>query len=73
MYRWKSEVLFPQQIFKEETLVVNVEVPVRVFKDGKFMDNLTINDFLFFEISEYSPKLGEAIEFFAVFFARSFA
>ena len=84
--------------------MINVEVPVRVFKDGKFVDNLTINDFqvfengipqkidavylvknrtierseerkrfvpqtsrtffLFFEISEYSPKLGEAIEFF---------
>jgi len=84
--------------------VINVEVPVRVFKDGKFVDNLAINDFqvfengipqkidavylvkkrtierseerkrfvpqtsrnffLFFEISEYSPKLGEAIEYF---------
>lgn len=97
--------LFSQQIFKEESLVINVEIPVRVFKDGKFIDNLTINDFqvyedgilqkteavylvkkrsierseenkrflpqtkrnffLFFEISEYTAKLGEAIEYFA--------
>jgi hypothetical protein len=40
---------FPQQIFKEETLVINVEVPVRVFKDGQFVDSLTINDFQVFE------------------------
>lgn len=84
--------------------MINVEVPVRVFKDGKFVDNMTINDFqvfengilqkidavylvkkrtverseerkrfvpqtsrtffLFFEISEYFQKLGEAIEYF---------
>jgi hypothetical protein len=96
--------VFPQQIFKEEALVINVEVPVRVFKDGQFVDNLTIDDFqvfengipqkidavylvkkraiersderkryvpetsrnffLLFEISEYTPKLGEAIKYF---------
>jgi hypothetical protein len=96
--------VFPQQIFKEESLVINVEVPVRVFEDGNFVDNLTIDDFqvlengvpqkidavylvkkraierseenkrfipqtarnffLFFEISEYSQKLGEAIDYF---------
>lgn len=84
--------------------MINVEVPVRVFKDGQFVDDLTIDDFqvfesgipqkidavylvnkrtierseerkrfipqtsrtffLFFEISEYTAKLGEAIEFF---------
>jgi len=93
-----------QQIFKEETLVINVEVPVRVFKDGKFVDNLSISDFqvfedgvqqkieavylikkkiverkeekkkfipqtsrnffLFFEISDYTRRLGEAIDYF---------
>jgi hypothetical protein len=96
--------VLPQQIFKEETLVINVEVPVRVFKDGKFMDNLSISDFqvfedgvqqkieavylvkkkiverkeekekfipqtsrnffLFFEISDYTRRLGEAIDYF---------
>ncbi len=100
--------LFPQQesqqSFIEQSLVINVEVPVRVFKDNKFIDNLTIEDFevfedgipqkieavylvkkrtiersdekkrfnpetsrtfyLFFEISEYSAKMGEAIDYF---------
>jgi hypothetical protein len=96
--------VLPQQIFKEETLVINVEVPVRVFKDGKFVDNLSISDFqvfedgvqqkieavylvkkkiverkeekkkfipqtsrnffLFFEISDYTRRLGEAIDYF---------
>lgn len=95
--------LSSQQII-EESIVINVEVPVRVFKAGTFVDNLTIDDFevfeegipqkieavylvkkrtierseemrrfspetsrdfyLFFEISEYSAKLGDAIEHF---------
>lgn len=95
--------VFAQQI-QEESLVVNIEVPVRVFKGNTFVDNLTIDDFevfengipqkieavylirkrtverseekkrfspqtsrdfyLFFEISEYSAKIGEAIEYF---------
>ncbi len=93
-----------QESFIEESLVVNVEVPVRVFKGKNFIDDLTLKDFelfedgvpqkieavylvkkkiierseertrympdtsrnfyLFFEISEYSAKLGEAIDYF---------
>jgi hypothetical protein len=34
---------------EEESLVINVEVPVRVFKGGTFVDNLTINDFKLYE------------------------
>lgn len=95
--------LFSQQI-TEETFVVNVEVPVRVFKGNTFVDVLTIDDFevfedgipqkieavylvkkrsierreekkrfspqtsrnfyLFFEITEYDPKLGRALNYF---------
>jgi len=95
--------LFSQQI-SEETFVVNVEVPVRVFKGSQFIDNLSLSDFevfengipqkieavylvkkksierreekrrfspttsrdfyLFFEISEYMPKIGEAVNYF---------
>jgi hypothetical protein len=96
-------VLFSQQI-KEEATVINIEVPVRVFSDNTFVDNLTIDDFevlengisqkieavyfvkkrsversqerkrfspktarsffLFFELSTYDPKIGDAIEYF---------
>lgn len=96
--------LFSQEAFIKQSLVINVEVPVRVFKDGKFVENLTINDFevfedgisqkieavylvkkrtierseekkrfvpetsrnffLFFEISDYNPRIGEAIDYF---------
>lgn len=92
--------VFAQQI-SEEAVVLNVEVPVRVFQGNTFIDDLTINDFevfedgkeqrieavylvkkrsierseekkrftpdtarnfyLFFEISEYSAKIGEAV------------
>ncbi len=102
--------LLAQQI-SHETIVVNIEVPVRVFKGNQFVDNLTINDFLvyedgnlqdvvalylikktnieredtkidkekarkiftpsvsrnfvlLFEIREYLPKIGEAIDYF---------
>jgi VWFA-related protein len=95
--------LFSQQV-SEETFVVNVEVPVRVFKGSQFIDNLSISDFevfengipqkieavylvkkksierreekrrfspvtsrdfyLFFEISEYTSKIGEAVNYF---------
>lgn len=34
---------------QNETLAVNVEVPVRVFKNGRFADNLSIEDFLVYE------------------------
>jgi len=96
-------ILTAQEI-THETIVVNIEVPVRVFDRGKFVENLTIDDFevyedgklqnvvavymikktqiekkeekkkfepetsrsfyLFFEITEYSPRLQEAIEYF---------
>ena len=100
--------LFSQQVsqesFIEESLVINVEVPVRVFKGKTFIDKLTLKDFevledgvpqkieavylvkkktlerseektrympdtsrnfyVFFEISEYSAKMGKAIDYF---------
>jgi len=95
---------FSQQAFKEVSLIINIEVPVRVFDGNTFVDNLTIDDFqvyedgvrqkieavyqirqknierkeekkrydpqiarnffLFFEISEYTSKMGDAIDFF---------
>jgi len=95
--------LFAQEI-THETLVINIEVPVRVFKGGQFIDNLTIDDFeiyedgklqkleavylikkkdierkeekkefspdttrtfyLFFEITEYSPRIRDAMNYF---------
>lgn len=94
-----------QQTLVETALVVNIEVPVRVFDThGHFVDNLTIGDFevyedgvrqkidavylvkkdliqrkeekkklkpvtsrtffLIFEISDYTPRLGKAIDSF---------
>jgi len=98
-----SLALFSQQV-TEESIVINVEVPVRVFEGNAFVDNLTIDDFeilengepqrveavylvkkrsierseekrrfspettrsffLFFELSEYDPRLGEALSYF---------
>ncbi len=40
--------VFPQQI-AEESLVVNIEVPVRVYNGNLFVDNLTIDDFKIYE------------------------
>lgn len=40
--------LFAQEI-THETLVINIEVPVRVFKGNTFVEDLTINDFEVFE------------------------
>ena len=37
------------QDVQEESLVINVEVPVRIFKDGNFVDTLSINDFEIYE------------------------
>ncbi len=34
-----------QQILQEISQVINIEVPVRVFKSGRFVDDLTIKDF----------------------------
>jgi hypothetical protein len=95
--------IFSQEL-KEESFVVNIEVPVRVFKGDAFIDDLSIDDFevyedgvpqkieavylirkrnverseekrrftpeinrnyyLFFEITEYDPRIGQAIEYF---------
>ena len=94
---------FAQQL-KEESIVINVEVPVRVYDGNTFIDNLTKDDFeafedgvpqkieavylvrgrsierreeskrfspktsrhffLLFEISRYSPMVGDAIQHF---------
>ena len=96
-------ILSGQEITRE-TLVINIEVPVRVFKGTNFVENLTIDDFdvyedgklqrleavylikkknierkeekkkfdpdtsrtfyLIFEITEYSPKIDEALYYF---------
>ncbi len=40
--------VFSQQS-AEEALVVNIEIPVRIFEDGVFVENLTIEDFEIFE------------------------
>ncbi len=93
-----------QEAFKEISLVVNIEVPVRVYEEMRFVGDLTIEDFevledgipqkieavylikktsversdenrrfspdtqrryfLFFEMAEYSPRLGEALRLF---------
>ncbi len=98
-----SLVLLSQEL-SHDTLVVNIEVPVRVYKGGKFIDRLTINDFevyedgklqkteavylikrknierkeekkkfapqtsrsfyLLFEVTEYTPRMGEALNYF---------
>jgi VWFA-related protein len=95
---------FSQQSFIEQSLVINVEVPVRVFDGNLFVDTLGKDDFevledgvpqkieavylvkratierreeskkylpetvrtfyLFFELTEYVPKMAEAIEDF---------
>ncbi len=99
-----SMSLSAQESFVEQSLVINIEVPVRVFKDGTFIEDLTKKDFkifeegkeqkieavyfikkrtverseeskrfnpetdrnffLFFELSEYDARIGEAIEWF---------
>lgn len=95
---------FSAQQIEEEAVVLNVEVPVRVFQGSDFIDNLTIKDFelrengelqnveavylikkrnierseekkrfapetarnfyIFFEMNEYSPRMGQAVEYF---------
>jgi VWFA-related protein len=46
-------LLFPassaQEKIQHDELVVNIEVPVRVFKGGAFIDNLSIDDFEVYE------------------------
>jgi len=50
--------LLAQEI-SHETIVVNIEVPVRVFKGNKFIDNLTIDDFEVYE--DGKPQKIEAV------------
>ena len=99
-----SLALLSQEIFIEQSLVVNIEVPVRVFDGGKFVEDLNIKDFevyedgkpqkvvavymikkaqierkeekkiftpetsrnfyLFFQLTEYSPKIEKALQYF---------
>jgi len=42
-------LLLPGQEIQEQAVAINIEIPVRVFKGNKFIDNLTINDFEVFE------------------------
>ena len=101
--------IFPYQVKQrsliETSTVINIEVPVRVFKGGEFVDGLKLEDFevledgvpqkveavyliskdtvtrkedkkkkyrpetertfyLFFEVSEWHPRLGEAVDEF---------
>jgi len=95
---------FSSQQIQEERVVINVEVPIRVFEGDTFIDNLTLDDFevyedgklqkieavylirkrsierreekrrfvpqisrhffLWFEISEYMPRIGKAVDYF---------
>lgn len=95
--------IFAQEI-THESLVINIEVPVRVFDGNIFIDSLTIDDFevfedgipqrveavylikkrtierreekqrfvpettrnfyLFFEVTEYTPRVGKAVDYF---------
>lgn len=50
--------VFSQQT-SEEAVVINIEVPVRVFEGGNFVDNLTIEDFEILE--EGIPQKIEAV------------
>jgi VWFA-related protein len=96
--------VFSQESFVEQSLVLNVEVPVRVFQGAAFVNNLTLEDFevledgvpqkieacylinksavqrkeeirrytpqtarnfyLFFEITDYNPKISDAVNYF---------
>ena len=53
--------IFAQEI-QHETIVVNIEVPVRVFERGKFVDNLTIDDFEVYE----DGKLQEIVAVYLI-------
>ncbi len=98
-----SRAVSPQEI-QHQTAVLNVAVPVRVFKGDRFVDKLSLGDFelyedgkrqkieafylvkktiierreeekdfaprtarhffLFFEIGDYDPKIGESLDYF---------
>ena len=47
------------QQLAEEAVVINVEVPVRVFKGNRFINDLSINDFEIFE--DRKPQKLEAV------------
>jgi len=97
-------LVFATQQIQEQSVVINVEIPTRVFDGNTFVDNLTIADFeiyedgklqkldaiylikkksierreeikrfnpqtsrqfyLWFQISEYMPRIRDAIEYF---------
>lgn len=97
-------LVFATQQIQEQSVVINVEIPTRVFDGNTFVDNLTIDDFeiyedgklqkldaiylikkksierreeikrfnpqtsrqfyLWFQISEYMPRIRNAIEYF---------
>jgi hypothetical protein len=97
-------LIFAAQQFQEESIVINVEVPTRIFDGYTFVDTLTIDDFelyedgklqkieavylikkksierreenrrfnpmtsrqffLWFQISDYMPRIKEAIDYF---------
>lgn len=107
-YLFLCLILLGLSVFSQEAsqraMVINIEVPVRVFKNGDFVKNLTIDDFeifeedvpqkieaayfikkrtverseekqrflpstdrtffLIFEISAYTPEIGDAIDYF---------
>jgi len=44
-----SYASFPQQSFVEQSFVINVEVPVRVYKGNTFINDLSIKDFELFD------------------------
>ena len=49
-----------QESFVEQSLVINIEVPVRVFDDGTFIEDLTKKDFQIFEEGKEQKNLGSA-------------
>lgn len=53
-----SLCLFSQQV-AEQAVVINIEVPVRVFQNGSFVEDLTIDDFEILE--EGIPQRIEAV------------
>lgn len=53
-------IIYSQQdILVEKSLVVNIEIPVRVFKDGEFVDSLNLKDFEVWE--DGVPQNVEAV------------
>ncbi len=63
-----------EQEIQEEAIAINIEVPVRVYKGNKFVENLSIKDFILYEdgkrqkieavylIKERSIKRRESVE-----------